>query len=95
MKRAAAESAALTFAAVTLIGNAAHWYFTPMSHRDASHWQTARVAIQFAIGIAAAAYASHRLRLEREVEQEDTRLDRTKLANAHRRTHRSFSRRDA
>lgn len=77
MKRtAAAESAALTFAAVTLIGDAAHWYFTPMSHPDASHWQTARVVIQFAIGIAAAAYAGHRLRLEREAEQEDARLDR-------------------
>jgi peptidoglycan/LPS O-acetylase OafA/YrhL len=78
MKRTAAESAGLTFAAVTLIANAARWFSTPMSHPDASHWQTARVVIQFAIGIAAAVYASHRLRLEREVEREDAGLDRTR-----------------
>lgn len=77
MKRTVAESAGLTFAAVTLIGDAAHWYFTPMSHPDASPWQTARVVIQFAIGIAAAVYASHWVRAERQVEQEDARLDRT------------------
>ena len=82
MKRAAAESAALTFAAVTLIGDAAHWYLTPMSHPNASHWQTARVVIQFAIGIAAAAYASHRVRVEHEVEREDAPRSHH-LANAH------------
>lgn len=77
MKRRVAESAAWTLIAAALIGAAGHWFITPMRHPDASRWQTARVVIQFVIGIAAGAYAAHRLRQERESEREDAELDRT------------------
>jgi hypothetical protein len=71
-----AESAAWSFVAAVLIGTAGHWFITPMSHPAASRWQSARVVIQFVIGIAAGAYAAHRLRLERESEREDADFDR-------------------
>jgi peptidoglycan/LPS O-acetylase OafA/YrhL len=77
MKRHVAESAAWSLIAAILIGTAGHWFLTPMRHPDASRWQTARVVIQFVIGIAAGAYAAHRVRLEREAEREDADLDRT------------------
>jgi len=74
MKRHVAESAAWAFVAATLIGTAGHWFITPMRHPDASRWQAARVVIQFVIGVAAGAYAAHRLRLEREADREDAWL---------------------
>ena len=77
MKRHVTESAVWGFIAATLIGTAAHWFITPMSHPDASRWHTARVVVQFVIGVAAGAYAAHLLRHERESEREDANLDRT------------------
>ncbi len=77
MKRHVAESVVWTLVAATLIGAAGHWFITPMRHPDASRWQTARVVIQFVIGIAVGAYAAHRLRFEREAEREDADLDGT------------------
>lgn len=68
--RPVAESAAWSLVAAILLGTAGHWFITPMSHPDASRWQTARVVVQFVIGVAAGAYAAYQLRLERESERE-------------------------
>ncbi len=77
MKRHVAESAAWSLIAATFIGTAGHWFITPMSHPGASRWQTARVVVQFVIGVAVGVYAARLLRQERESEREDANLDRT------------------
>lgn len=59
-------------AAILLLGAALNWFFTPISHADASGVRQALVVVQALIGLVTAVWAFRRVAIESRLEAESS-----------------------